>query len=262
MLGGIPFAGVGSGPPVVVAAGLASTTGVDSDQLVRGAIAPITGLSAQRRLIVLNRRAGLAPGLTMGDLAAEYAEAMRANLDLPVDVVGTSTGGSIVQQVAADHPEVVRRLVLLSTACRLGPVGRDLQGRTAGLLRAGRARPAMALVAGSIAPWGLRTAARGIGWAMAHRLLHDPADVADLAATLEAEDGFDLATCRRPIAAKTLIVAGRRDRFYSEDLFRETAELIPGSDVRLFARRGHISVLTDPRARAIILGFLTADGSG
>ena len=37
-----------------------------------------------------------------------------------VDVVGTSTGGSIAQQLAADHPETVRRLALLSTACRLG----------------------------------------------------------------------------------------------------------------------------------------------
>jgi pimeloyl-ACP methyl ester carboxylesterase len=262
MLARIPFAAVGSGPPVVVAAGLAPTTGVDSDQLVRGAIAPITSLATQRHLIVLTRRAGLATGLTMADLAAEYAEALRANLDLPVDVVGTSTGGSIVQQVAADHPDVVGRLVLLSTACRLGPLGRELQSRAARMLRVGRTRQAIALAAGALPPPGLRTLARGIGWTMAHRLLHDPADVADLAATLEAEDDFDLAACQSPIAAKTLIVAGGRDRFYSTDLFRETAALIPDSDLRLFAHRGHVSVLTDPRARATILGFLTADDTG
>jgi pimeloyl-ACP methyl ester carboxylesterase len=33
---------------------------------------------------------------------------------VPVHVVGISTGGSIAQQSAIDHPLVVRRLVLLS----------------------------------------------------------------------------------------------------------------------------------------------------
>jgi pimeloyl-ACP methyl ester carboxylesterase len=261
LLGDIPYAAVGSGPPVVVAAGLSPTTGVDSDQLVRGALAPVIGLATRRRLIVLNRRAGLA-GLTMAELAAAYADALRAGLEPPVDLVGISTGGSIVQQVAADHPDVVRRLVLISTACRLGPVGRDLQSRAAHMLSAGQIRPAMALAVGSLAPRGLRAPVRALGWALAHRLLSDPADVADLVATLEAEDRFDLATCRRPITAKTLIVAGARDRFYSEELFRETARLIPGSQLRLFAGRGHSTVLTDTRARATILGFLTRDGVG
>src|SRR5689334_10990296 len=99
MLGNFPYAAIGSGPAVVVAAGLAPTTGVDSDQLVRGAVAPIAGLATQRRLIVLNRRAGLAHGLTMAELASAHADALRAGLELPVDLVGTSTGGSIVQQV-------------------------------------------------------------------------------------------------------------------------------------------------------------------
>jgi len=40
----------------------------------------------------------------MSDLAAEYAGVITAHLDAPVDVVGTSTGGSIAQQLAADPP--------------------------------------------------------------------------------------------------------------------------------------------------------------
>jgi len=258
LLGSIPFAAVGSGPPLVVAAGLWPTTGVRSDQLVHGAIAPIVGLATTRRLIVLNRRPGLPAGLTMAELAAEYAETLRSNLELPIDLMGTSTGGSIVQQVAADHPDVVRRLVLLSTAYRLGPLGQEMQSRAARLLRAGRLRRAIALAAGSLAPPGLRVPARAIGWAMAHRLLDNPTDIADLAATLGAEDGFDLAACQNPITAKTLIVAGSRDRFYSEELFRETARRICDSHLQLLTRRGHISVLTDPRARATIHGFLAA----
>jgi pimeloyl-ACP methyl ester carboxylesterase len=55
-----------------------------------------------------------------------------------------------------------------------------------------------------------------------------------MATTIEAEDGFDLSLCRAPIKARTLILAGRDDRFYSPQLFKETARLIPDSELRLF----------------------------
>ena len=257
LAGTIPYAAVGSGNPVVVCAGLWPTTGVDSDTLVRDSVAAMRGLTASRQLIVLNRRGDLPAGVSMSDLAAEYAEAIRVEFGAPADVMGMSTGGSIAQQLAADHPDTVRRLVLLSTACRLGPVGRELQSRVAGYLRAGRVRSAGSLAATNLAPHGLRLPARALGWAMAPRMISDPTTAADLAATLEAEDSFDLAKCPRGIEAKTLIVAGDRDRFYGRDLFDATAALIPGSRLIVLPRRGHITVATDPRAQATIAGFLS-----
>jgi len=257
-IGSIPYAAIGSGRPVVVSAGLWPTTGVAGDGFVRGVLAPVRALAGQRRLIAVNRRADLPANLTMSDLAAEYAGAIRADLDGPVDLLGTSTGGSIAQQLAADHPDVVRRLVLLSTACRLGPYGRHLQARVAADLRAGRVRRAVGAGAADLAPPGLRALARGLGWAAARRVVPSGSAAADLAVTLEAEDGFDLAACERPIQAKALIIGGGRDRFYGAGLFEETAGLIPGSLLRLFPRRGHISVTSDRKAQAMLAGFLTA----
>jgi pimeloyl-ACP methyl ester carboxylesterase len=54
-----------------------------------------------------------------------------------------------------------------------------------------------------------------------------------------------------------LIVAGAQDRFYGSALFRETAALIPGSDLVLLPGRGHLTVTFDRRARARIAGFLS-----
>ena len=254
----VPYAAIGSGPPVVICAGLWPTTGVDSGTLVRGALSPVRPMSRQRRLIVLNRRPGMPVAATMREIAAEYADAIQGHFGAPVDVLGTSTGGSIAQQLAADHPHAIRRLVLLSTACRLGPVGRDLQAQVATELESGRIRSAAALAAANLAPRGLRPVAGGLGWAAAGRMFTDARVVSDLVATLRAEDGFDLATCPQPIQAPTLIVAGGRDRFYSAHLVTETAALIPNSTLRSFPRRGHMSVANDRRARATIAGFLLA----
>lgn len=255
--GAIPYAAVGSGSTVLVLPGLLPVTGVESDGLVRGTLSSLRPLAASRRLVVFNRRAGLPSTMTLADMAAEYADALRADFDPPVDLVGNSTGGSIAQQLAADHPDVARRLVLVSSACRLGREGREMQARIAAELRAGRTRTALSLVGAGLAPRGARTVLRALAWWGARRMVPDPASEADLATTLEAEDAFDLATCAQPIRAITLIIAGRRDRFYTPELFTETAALIPNSQLRMFRRRGHITVAGDRRARATAIGFLS-----
>ncbi len=258
MIGQIPYAATGSGPPVVVLAGLSPTTGVRSDTLVRAALGLVRGLATRRRLIVVNRRPGLPEHLTMEALAAEHAAALQSQFDSPVDLLGTSTGGSIAQQLAADHPNMIRRLALVSTACRLGPLGRTLQKQVASHLRAGDYRRAVATAAGALVPprRGQHLAAAA-GWLFASRIIATTRDADDLAATIDAEDGFDLAKCRLQIQAPTLIIAGSRDRFYSPALFAETAQLISNSQLRLFPRRGHLTVTRDRAALAALAGFFS-----
>ena len=84
-----------------------------------------------------------------------------------------------------------------------------------------------------------------------------------MATTIEAEDGFDLAACRGPIRAPTLILAGSEDRWYSPELFAETARLIPGSRLRVFEGRGHVTVARHPEWPGEIERFIaTGDRPG
>ena len=80
-------------------------------------------------------------------------------------------------------------------------------------------------------------------------MLQTDHDLDDLATTIEAEDTFDLAACARPITARTLIVAGAEDRFYSRELLEETARLIPGAELLVLDGRGHITALVGPALR-------------
>jgi pimeloyl-ACP methyl ester carboxylesterase len=253
-LGTFPCLVAGSGPPLVVLAGLSPEAGVSAGSLRRMHESAMRPWARDREVFYVNRRPGLPHGMTMAALAAEHAHALRQAFDEPVDVLGASTGGSIAQQLAAEQQDVVRRLALVSTGCRLGPNAKLLQRQIAARLRARATRQAVAVMAGALAPPALRMPAACLGWLLATRLF-SRSGLQDMATTIEAEDEFDLARLAT-VRAPTLLVGGGRDRFYDEELFAQTARLIPGCVLEIHPKRGHITVLSDPRAVAQIRGFL------
>ena len=225
-IGGLPCASIGAGPPVLVIAGLSPVTGVQGETLLKGTAAPFRSLADDHRVTVVDRRPNLPRGITFAQIAAEHADAIRDGLGGRAHVIGVSTGGSIAQQLAADHPEVVDRLVLASTACRLEGSVKEMQRRVAARIRAGAPRRAMAVMtADLVPPWRGRTVAALAALLAGPQVLETDHDLDDLATTIEAEDTFDLARCP-PIRARTLIVAGGDDRFYARPLLEETARLI------------------------------------
>ena len=252
----LPYAAIGDGPPLIVIAGLSPTTGVQGDRSVRMTLAPFLELAGRRRLVMLNRRPHLPRGITFTQLAAEHAEAIESNFGGRADVVGISTGGSIAQQLAADHPDAVQRLVLASTGCRLEGETKALQRRVAARIRGGAPRRALAVLAADLVPpWRGRIPIALAALAYGPRVLQHDYDLDDMATTIEAEDTFDLAGCPT-IRAPTLIFAGAEDRFYPRALLAETAALIPGSELTVLDGRGHITALSDKRLRAALTRFL------
>lgn len=250
-LGPLPALAAGDGPPLLYLGGLLPTAGVDGTLARRSAEFSARPLAGLRRVAYTNRRSGLATGMSMAELAREHAQAIDALDAGAVDVVGVSTGGSIAQQLAAEHPGAVRRLVLVSTGCRLSEQTRHQQAGVAAKVRAGKGRQALASGALSMVVPG----AEPLGRVLAP-LVRSTGDLSDLATTIEAEDGFDLARCDGTIAAPTLIVAGTRDRFHPRRLLEETQRLIPRSILVRIPRRGHLTVMTSPRLTATVRCFL------
>jgi pimeloyl-ACP methyl ester carboxylesterase len=116
------------------------------------------------------------------------------------------------------------------------------------------------MMTGIIPPRRGQLAAAALARLAPSRLLPGADDLADMATTIEAEDGFDLAACRTSIRAPTLILAGGADHWYSPELFAETASLIPGSRLRLFQGRGHVTVYRHPEWAGEVMRFLAHRG--
>jgi len=239
LAGGVPFNRLGSGPrTVVVFQGLQ----FENKPLARLDLLltrMYRFLERGHTIWVLTRRRGLAPGTSLADMADDYAVAIRDDLGCgQVDVIGVSTGGSIAQYFAADHPDLVRRLVIHSSAHTLTPESRALQMEVAHLASEGRWREAYGVIIGAMAARHrlMRVAARPFGWLMARSAPDDPSD---LIVTVEAEDVHAFRDRLGEIRAPTLVVAGTADPFYTEALFRETAEGIPNGRLILYPGMGH-----------------------
>jgi pimeloyl-ACP methyl ester carboxylesterase len=251
----LPILRLGTGSPLVLIPGLSGRHGVPRRLWRWLQRKEIVDLSGDREVWSIDRRSGLEPGITVAELAIEYAETIRSLFAEPVDIVGVSTGGSIALQLAVDFPELIGRLVLVSAAYRLSDRGRLTQRNVATFLRSGGERRAAALLLSNTAasrPRRVLLAAIGILGARVVVGHHDD----DLGVLLGTEDEFDLSARIGLIGVPTLVTGGARDRFYSAALFEETAARIPNAELIVYPRAGHIGTRGNRRLVRHILEFL------
>lgn len=155
---------VGEGPPLLLINGLGAHTEMWAfvekalkDFKVISFDAPGAGRSVTPLLPVSIRRVARLATLVLDTVGVEQA-----------DVLGYSMGGIVAQQLAADAPQRVRRVVVAATTCGLGSV----PGGPVAMLH-------LILPARYLSP---RIYARTIGGMVGGRARHDTAWVANLAA--------------------------------------------------------------------------------
>ncbi len=236
---GLPYKRLGHGPrPLVVVQGLL----FENKPQPRYALGPYWFLRERYTVFVVLRRPGMPRGYSLADMAADCAATIRQEFGGPVDVIGVSTGGSIVQHLAADHPDVVRRLVIHSSAYTLSSSAKRLQLRVGELARDRRWKEASELLVDAIVPRRLTGRTRRVVVAPVARMMSwssRSADPSDLIVTIAAEDAHDFRDRLAEIAAPTLVIAGADDPFYTEARFRETTAGIPGALLILYTGMGH-----------------------
>ena len=173
---------------------------------------------------------------------AEYFKAAKLHL------VGLSMGGRIARNVALRAPERVHSLVLISTSPGFDALSADSVKRFVTDRR-------------DATPQSLR---RLLGSKPNHAAYQELLDSvsriheASYQKTLEASVAQDRAAPLEKISVPTLVIAGDEDTVYPPELAREIARRIPGAQLVMFERTGHLANLEEPeRFNKLVFDFLS-----
>jgi pimeloyl-ACP methyl ester carboxylesterase len=252
----VPYLKIGHGPPLVSVLGLTPAHDLLKGWERRMALAHARPLADDFTVYVVNRKRGLQLGESMSDIATHLANAIEHDLGQPVFLDGNSTGGSVALQLAVDRPDLVRRLVVIAAAYRLGQRGRELQAEMARLIKAGEPREGWAVSMTAMLPGPLRAPARPLSRLAASSMV--PADPTDLLVTLEAEDAFDVEADLPGVTAPTLVIGGSKDVFYTPELFQGTAAGVQNGRAHIFPGWGHGRASSSTATAHLTLGFMLA----
>jgi 3-oxoadipate enol-lactonase len=162
-------------------------------------------------------------------------------------LVGLSMGGRVARNVALAAPERVRSLVLISTHPGFNSMTPDAVKQFVDERR-------------SHTPQTLRRIlGSGPSYAAYQELLDSVARIhqASYEKTLEASVSQDRAAPVEKITAPTLVIAGEEDTVYPPELARELGRRIPGAELVIFERTGHLANLEQPeRFNRVLFDFL------
>lgn len=251
------FTRFGEGPPLLMIQGLGGHSAHWDE--------PFPAALAERVEVIAFDHIGTGrSGPLQGELSipgmARDAAGVLAELGVErAHVLGLSMGGMIAEALALEQPEVIERLVLMSTSpsaprgVQTPPetiealMGAWTSGDPERAIRVGleiNVSPAYAANPGVLEAWRRAAADHPVGLPV-------------LGAQLEAIRGHDPLDDLAGLAVPTLVVHGTEDRFLPAGNADLLAKAIPGARLELIEGAGHLAFLEQPEPVArLVLEFL------
>ena len=239
--------------PAVILPGLSVTDVMAYADAVEAAYAP---LAAHHTVYLLDRRTAVPEGYRFADMAGDTAAAMQALHLQGADLFGVSQGGMIAQRIAAEHPELVRRLALGSTCGSIPADARRQVGRWIALAERGDRRGLMQAFAEAVYTERLCSQ-------MSEIILQSADAVTDaqltrfvrLAQTLSGLGEGQIA--KRP-GCPAIVLCGSTDRLFPAALQRALSERLR-ADFWEFSGFGHAVYDECPAFTAAFSAFFAAE---
>ncbi len=241
---GIPYVRFGKGEkPLLVFSG-GPGNDLPSGFMLRMFTSGFKRLAQNYMVYVVTRKFGLPEAYTTRDMSEDYATMIRDEFNGgPIDVVGMSYGGLIAQHLAADHPDVIRRLVIAMAAYKVGNEGKQLDTRYAELMSQGKTRKASTTMISILYPKGIKKHLfKFFMWLFGSLIMSKPTNPSDLLVEAKAECKHDFKNQLSEINVPTLVIGGDNDFYFPEALYRETAEGIPNAKLVLYEGVGHMAM--------------------
>ena len=206
------------------------------------------------RVTVISRRDNPAPDCTTCSMARDQALAMQALGIQKAHIVGVSQGGMIAQHLAADHPEMVDKLVLVSTAPDCSDLARENIQRWISFAKMGSSLGLMIDTTEKAHPEKYLKKLRPLYPYLSNQA--KKADVARFSILAQACLSHDALEKLDRIKSPTLIIGGGADRILGVDGSHIIHRFIEGSTLKIYEDQGHALYEDQPDYEKTVLAFL------
>ena len=203
---------------------------------------------------VISRKRVLEPDADTCTMARDQAYAMEALGIQKAHVVGISQGGMIAQHLAADHPELIDKLVLAVTTPTSNDRIRLNLRRWVELARKGAFTGLMTDIQEKAQTGKRRKYMRPFYSQMGAAIRN--MDVERFAIMAQACGDHDASDKLDRITAPTLVIGAAQDQTVEPDGSHMLHRLIGGSALRIFEDQGHAVYENEPKFHELILDFL------
>ncbi|WP_166802309.1 alpha/beta fold hydrolase [Microvirga pakistanensis] len=249
----IPFVKIGSGgdPIVVLNGGQAFVRRPTPARARRDAKRIARLLPSHRTIYVLGYDSAPPAGYSVGTIVGDVSRILREEIG-PASVLGISFGGFAAARLAADHPDLVKDLILMVSAHRFSSQGRRSIDRQIEYAWQGDFER-------FLGEFGLVFRRPWLNWLLRlrfkqeqprlHETMNDSAIIVRGLHAVAGENFGEDSSWLQAIRARTLIVGATHDPFFDVEAMEETARLIAGAQLRLF--KGETHMLPVERARDV-----------
>jgi pimeloyl-ACP methyl ester carboxylesterase len=196
--------------------------------------------NSEYTLFLVGRKQGLPKDYSFEDMANDYAQMIRREFKKPITIIGESTGGQIAHYLAASHPDVVKKLVIISAAYRISKEGAEIENDVAEYVKQEKYGKAFLRLLDLI--WSSKISkmfAKILTRLFVKSILGNIEYPNDVLTELYGDIEMNFKNRLQEIKAPTLILCGDSDIEYTADLVRETAEGIPNAKLILYKGYGH-----------------------
>ena len=258
---GLPYARIGSKQKIIInIEALSFKHEPPSGIILKRYIKSTKSILEDYTVYFIGRKPNVPEDYTFTDMANDYANLIRREFKGPVIIMGASTGGQIAQYLAADHPDVVQKLVFISTAYRLSEKGAEIEKKAAEYFKQGKKGRCLATILDMIFKSKIKRSiakffTRIFGGMVIGKIEYPNDFLTEVRGDVEMNFEDRLGEIKAP----TLILSGDLDIDYPAEYVRETAEGIPNAKLILYEGYGHGLAGNWDVLRNDILEFLKTD---
>jgi len=257
---GLPYAQVGNNPEILLnIEALSFTHEPPSGFMLKQFMRSAKEFSNDYRVYLVGRKPNLPENYSFDEMAYDYAEMIRKEFKKPVNVIGTSTGGQIAQYLAANHPDVLKKLIIISASYKVSEKGAEIEKRAADFFKQEKYGKALAaildlIITSKIKGAFLKLFTRLLG----KRFMGDIKYPNDFLNEIRGDVEMNFKERLKDIKTPTLLLSGELDIEYPPELVCETAEGIPNAKLIIYDGYGHNLASKWKVIKRDILNFLNA----